>query len=106
MILARQESFSLGGHESFVDWPLRVAQIAPLYESVPPKLYGGSERVVAYIAEELARRGHDVTLFASGDSTAKVSLRAGFPEALRLKGRHCSGRWRAAFAGLPDKHRR
>jgi len=49
-------------------------------------LYGGTERVVAYIAEELARRGHDVTLFASGDSTAKVPLRAGFPEALRLKG--------------------
>jgi glycosyltransferase involved in cell wall biosynthesis len=75
-----------GRHESFVDRPLRVAQIAPLHESVPPKLYGGTERVVAYIAEELARRGHDVTLFASGDSTAKVPLRAGFPEALRLKG--------------------
>jgi len=75
-----------GRHESFVDRPLRVAQIAPLHESVPPKLYGGTERVVAYIAEELARRRHDVTLFASGDSTAKVPLRAGFPEALRLKG--------------------
>src|ERR1700730_11092237 len=66
--------------------PLRIAQIAPLYESVPPKLYGGTERVVAYLAEELVRRGHEVTLFASGDSTAKVPLQPGFPEALRLNG--------------------
>ena len=48
---------------------LRIAQVAPLYESVPPKLYGGTERVVAYLTEELSRRGHEVTLFASGDST-------------------------------------
>ena len=66
--------------------PLRIAQLAPLYESVPPKLYGGTERIVAYLAEELVRRGHDVTLYASGDSTAKVPLRAGSSEALRLKG--------------------
>ena len=45
--------------------PLRIAQLAPLYESVPPKLYGGTERIVAYLAEELLRRGHEVTLFAS-----------------------------------------
>ncbi|MGH7928706.1 MAG: glycosyltransferase family 4 protein [Candidatus Binatia bacterium] len=66
--------------------PLRIAQIAPLYESVPPKLYGGTERIVAYLAEELVRRGHEVTLYASGDSTAKVPLAAGSPRALRLAG--------------------
>jgi glycosyltransferase involved in cell wall biosynthesis len=66
--------------------PLRIAQIAPLYESVPPKLYGGTERIVAYLAEELARRGHDVTLFAAGDSTVDVRLAAGFPRSLRLSG--------------------
>ena len=66
--------------------PLRIAQVAPLYESVPPKLYGGTERIVAYLAEELVRLGHQVTLFASGDSTAKVPLSAGSPKALRLTG--------------------
>ena len=66
--------------------PLKIAQIAPLYESVPPKLYGGTERIVAYLAEELMRRGHEVTLYAAGDSTATVPLAAGSPEALRLKG--------------------
>ncbi len=86
MILGRQGYFSPDSHQSLVDRPLRIAQIAPLYESVPPKLYGGTERVVAYIAEELARRGHEVTLFASGESTAKVPLRPGFTEALRPTG--------------------
>ena len=47
---------------------MRIAQVAPLFESVPPRLYGGTERVVSYLTEELVRRGHDVTLFASGDS--------------------------------------
>ena len=65
---------------------LRIAQIAPLYESVPPKLYGGTERVVAYLSEQLVRRGHQVTLFASGDSTAACSLRPGFAKSLRLSG--------------------
>jgi glycosyltransferase involved in cell wall biosynthesis len=68
------------------DRPLRIAQIAPLYESVPPKLYGGTERIVAYLAEELARRGHQVTLFAAGDSTVNVPLSAGVPKSLRLSG--------------------
>src|SRR5690606_15113750 len=49
---------------------MRIAQIAPLYESVPPKLYGGTERVVAYLTDELVRQGHDVTLFCSGGSTS------------------------------------
>ena len=47
---------------------MRIAQVAPLYESVPPKLYGGTERVVSYLTEELVSLGHDVTLFASGTS--------------------------------------
>jgi len=66
--------------------PLRIAQVAPLYESVPPKLYGGTERVVSYLTEELVRRGHDVTLFASGDSHTSAKLHAGYPTALRLAG--------------------
>lgn len=66
--------------------PLRIAQIAPLYESVPPKLYGGTERVVAYLSEQLVRRGHQVTLFASGDSTTVCELRPGFAKSLRLSG--------------------
>ncbi|MGH7947711.1 MAG: hypothetical protein ACREQF_00595, partial [Candidatus Binataceae bacterium] len=55
--------------------PLRIAQVAPLYESVPPRLYGGTERVVSYLTEELVRRGHHVTLFASGDSTTRARLK-------------------------------
>ena len=63
---------------------MRIAQIAPLAESVPPKLYGGTERVVSYLADELVRMGHDVTLFASGDSNTKARLVACAPRALRL----------------------
>jgi hypothetical protein len=63
--------------------PLRIAQIAPLFESVPPRLYGGTERVVAYLCQELKRRGHQVTLFASGDSTIDVPLKPGCPNSLR-----------------------
>jgi glycosyltransferase involved in cell wall biosynthesis len=66
--------------------PLRIAQVAPLYESVPPKLYGGTERVVSYLTEELVRRGNQVTLFASGDSLTSAKLQPGFPKALRLGG--------------------
>ena len=47
---------------------MRIAQIAPLIESVPPRLYGGTERIVAYLTDELVRQGHEVTLFASGES--------------------------------------
>jgi glycosyltransferase involved in cell wall biosynthesis len=63
---------------------MRIAQVAPLYESVPPKLYGGTERIVHYLTEELVRRGHEVTLYASGDSQTRARLRALCPEALRL----------------------
>lgn len=68
--------------------PLRIAQVAPLYESVPPKLYGGTERVVCWLTEELVSRGHAVTLFASGDSQTSAELVAGCPQALRLYERY------------------
>ena len=54
--------------------PMRIAQIAPLYESVPPKLYGGTERVVAHLSDALVQRGHEVVLFASGDSRTRAEL--------------------------------
>ncbi|MEY9178799.1 glycosyltransferase involved in cell wall biosynthesis [Bradyrhizobium sp. USDA 326] len=63
---------------------MRIAQLAPLAESVPPKLYGGTERVIAWLVDELVDRGHDVTLFASGDSSTKAKLHAVWPRALRL----------------------
>ena len=63
---------------------MKIAQVAPLYESVPPKLYGGTERVVSYLTEELIKQGHEVTLFASGDSTTKARLVAPCAGALRL----------------------
>jgi glycosyltransferase involved in cell wall biosynthesis len=61
---------------------MRIAQVAPLYESVPPLLYGGTERVVSYLTEELVNLGHEVTLFASGDSHTRAKLVAACPEAL------------------------
>jgi glycosyltransferase involved in cell wall biosynthesis len=67
---------------------MRIAQVSPLFESVPPKYYGGTERVVSYLTEELVRHGHDVTLFASGDSVTKASLVAPCRRALRLD-KHC-----------------
>ena len=63
---------------------MRIAQIAPLHEAVPPKLYGGTERVVSFLTEELVRLGHDVTLFASGDSLTSAILHPCWPRALRL----------------------
>jgi len=66
---------------------LRIAQLAPLYERIPPRLYGGTERVVSYITEELVRRGHEVTLFASGDSETAGTLWPGCEQALRLTGK-------------------
>ncbi len=65
---------------------MRIAQIAPLTEAVPPKLYGGTERVVHWLTEELVTLGHDVTLFASGDSQTSARLEATWPKALRLDG--------------------
>jgi glycosyltransferase involved in cell wall biosynthesis len=61
---------------------MRIAQVAPLFESVPPNLYGGTERVISYLTEELVGQGHEVTLFASGDSRTSARLVAGCPRAL------------------------
>ena len=66
--------------------PMRIALIAPLAEAVPPKLYGGTERVVALLADELVRRGHRVTLFASGESETAADLSICAPQSLRLAG--------------------
>ena len=78
---------------------MRIAQVAPLYESVPPKLYGGTERVVSYLTEELVRQGHEVTLFASGDSQTNARLVPACPKALwrdQTAAKRCRitfGRW-------------
>jgi glycosyltransferase involved in cell wall biosynthesis len=69
---------------------MKIAQIAPLVESVPPTLYGGTERVVSWLTEELVAEGHEVTLFASGDSRTAAELVPIVPRALRLDGIHNS----------------
>src|SRR6266849_1232633 len=63
---------------------MKIAQIAPLMESVPPRLYGGTERIVSYLTDELVRLGHEVTLFASGDSVSSANLVPCAAMALRL----------------------
>jgi glycosyltransferase involved in cell wall biosynthesis len=63
---------------------MKIAQLSPLWESVPPQLYGGTERIVSYVTEELVRQGHDVTLFASGDSNTAARLKPACARALRL----------------------
>src|ERR1700709_2760926 len=63
---------------------MKIGQVAPLMESVPPRLYGGTERIVSYLTDELVRQGHDVTLFASGDSVSSANLVPCVPMALRL----------------------
>src|SRR5215813_3101348 len=65
---------------------MQIAQIAPLTEAIPPKLYGGTERVISWLADELVALGHDVVLFASGDSQTSANLEACWPKALRLDG--------------------
>ena len=65
---------------------MRIAQVAPLTEAIPPKLYGGTERVVHWLTEELVALGHEVTLYASGDSITSAKLEASWPRALRLDG--------------------
>src|SRR5260221_6902282 len=62
---------------------MHIAQIAPLSEAVPPKFYGGTERVIHWLTEELVALGHDVTLYASGDSVTSAKLEAGWPRTLR-----------------------
>ena len=63
---------------------MKIAQVAPLIESVPPRLYGGTERIVSYLTEELVALGHDVTLFASGDSITTAELAPCCTRSLRL----------------------
>jgi glycosyltransferase involved in cell wall biosynthesis len=80
---------------------MRIAQVAPLAESVPPKLYGGTERIVSWLTEELIDLGHDLTLFASGDSVSRAELVPVIPRALRLSRPH--GDPFSAYAILLDK---
>jgi glycosyltransferase involved in cell wall biosynthesis len=72
--------------DNIMETTIRIAQIAPLTEAVPPKLYGGTERVVSWLTEALVEKGHDVTLFASGDSVTAAKLESVWPRALRLDG--------------------
>ena len=67
---------------------MKIAQVAPLFERVPPKYYGGTERIVAYLTDELVRQGQDVTLFASGDSVTAASLASVCEEGLRLNAKY------------------
>src|SRR5947199_754957 len=81
--------YQAGGYLTYAqtgDAEMRIAQVAPLTEAVPPKLYGGTERVVSWLTEELVALGHDVTLFASGDSETSAKLVSIWPRALRLDG--------------------
>ena len=84
---------------------MHIAQIAPLTEAIPPKLYGGTERVVSWLTEELIALGHEVTLFASGDSQTSARLEAAWPRALRSARptRHRSSimTWPASAPWLP-----
>src|SRR5881409_2370256 len=76
-----QRSIPNIGTESRVQ--MRIAQVAPLVESVPPKHYGGTERIISYLTEELVRCGHDVTLFGSGDSVTGARLIAPIRRSIR-----------------------
>jgi glycosyltransferase involved in cell wall biosynthesis len=80
---------------------MKIAQVSPLYESVPPKSYGGTERVVSYLTEELVAMGHQVTLFASGDSETAARLIPCTSESLRLR-RHCVDQLAHHFAMLQE----
>ncbi len=82
--LVLQRLFSDDALREGTDRAMRIAQVAPLIESVPPTLYGGTERVVSWLTEELVAEGHEVTLFASGDSVTSARLEAICPRALRL----------------------
>ncbi|HEY4191185.1 MAG TPA: glycosyltransferase family 4 protein [Mesorhizobium sp.] len=81
---------------------MKIAHVAPLYESVPPKLYGGTERVVSYLTEGLVKLGHDVTLFASGDTRTSARLVACRERALRLDPRPLKSEIAAHLAMLDE----
>jgi glycosyltransferase involved in cell wall biosynthesis len=84
---------------------MRIAQVAPLAESVPPRLYGGTERVASWLTEELVRQGHQVTLFASGDSETSAELVACAPRGLRLAGiRDHTASHLAMLAKVRERH--
>jgi glycosyltransferase involved in cell wall biosynthesis len=84
VLISDKSSAAFSKNKEFSQSALRIAQVAPLAESVPPKLYGGTERVIAWLADELVELGHCVTLVASGDSRTKAKLIAAWPAALRL----------------------
>src|SRR5262245_13271424 len=75
-----------GAHPHKRTFPMRIAQIAPLTEAIPPQRYGGTERVIHWLTEELVALGHDVTLFASGDSRTSATLEPMWPRSLRQDG--------------------
>ena len=81
---------------------MKIAQVAPLYESVPPKMYGGTERVVSNLTEALVQGGHDVTLFASGDSQTAARLVPCCPKALRLNSHECTDQLAHHFVMLEE----
>jgi len=85
---------------------MRIAHVAPLYESVPPKLYGGTERIVSYLTEALVELGHEVTLFASGDSETSARLVPGRDQAIRLDPRSKKSEIAAHLAMLADVRER
>ena len=88
---------------------MRIAQVAPVIESVPPKKYGGTERVVSALTEELVRLGHDVTLFASGDSVTKAKLVSVYPRAIRdarLKDIYGPNYWTMLNIGTAYEHQK
>src|ERR1700754_821654 len=81
---ARRNAASAWWHPPCLFRNMRIAQVAPLYESVPPQLYGGTERIVHYLTEELVALGHHVTLYAGGDSQTSAQLISVCPRWLRL----------------------
>jgi glycosyltransferase involved in cell wall biosynthesis len=85
-VVASRRGEELSTHKFSERLSMHIAQVAPLTEAIPPKLYGGTERVVSWLTEELVALGHDVTLYASGDSITSARLEAAWPRALRLDG--------------------
>jgi len=84
-IEAEEKGWILKGQQTDQDPTyMKIAQVCPLYESCPPRLYGGTERVVSHLTEELVCQGHEVTLFASADSQTNADLQACCEQALRL----------------------
>src|SRR5690349_21849013 len=81
---------------------MRIAQLAPTYERVPPRTYGGTELIVSLVTDELVRRGHDVTLYASGDSRTRARLRSVTPEPVRYGRTTADGLGHAEYLQLAN----